>query len=98
MEEVDPSALPEFAAALSVPPLIVVVPENVFAPVSVSVPAPVLSRLTSPCDPPFVPAITPLNVVETPVLGFTVNVLVVLVTLFLTIPLLSPVSEATASL
>jgi hypothetical protein len=44
-----------------------------------------------------VPTITPANVVE-PLLGFTVSVLVVLATLFLTMAVLSPVSDATPSL
>src|ERR1700720_3350952 len=97
MEDVDPSAFPEVAAAGSVPPEIVVLPENVFAPVRTSVPAPVLTSATSPCAPPLVPEITPANVVE-PLLGLTVSVLVVLTTLFLTMAVLSPASDATPSL
>jgi len=56
----------------------VVEPENVLVPVRVSVPRPVLTKAMSPCAPLFVPAITPAKVVETPVAGFTVNVLVLL--------------------
>src|SRR6266480_3838600 len=97
MDDVDPSALPEVSAAVSVPPEIVVLPENEFRPVSTSVPAPVLTRLISPCAPLFVPAITPANVVE-PLLGFTVSVLVELATLFLTMAVLSPVRDLTPSL
>src|SRR4051812_30301562 len=94
----DPSALPEAPASTSVPLLIVVLPEKVFVPVRVSVPRPDLINATSPWAPAFVPAITPANVVETPVAGFTVNVPVLATVVFFTVPVLSPANEATLSL
>jgi len=95
---VEPSALPEPSATINVPPFTVVEPLYVFAAVNVSVPAPFFCTAMSPCDPLFVPEITPAKVVEMPATGLTVRVLVPPTTLFLTVPLLSPVSEATESL
>ena len=95
---VDPSALPDEPAAVSVPPLTNVDPENVFVPVRVSVPAPDFTNAMLPWAPPFVPAITPAKVVEMPVPGLIVKVLVVPTVVFLTVAVLSPAREATPSL
>ncbi len=95
---VAPSALPELAAATNVPPFTVVLPLKVFAPVRTTVPAPLFTSAMLPCAPLLVPAITPAKVVDVPLAGFTVNVLVVLATLFFTVAVLSPLSDATASL